>query len=117
MSRRRFWTRSRRRILGLSAALLGLIASMVWTVRRQSQAREVALAIDSLESVEVIERVRYAKAMRRTDSLASRGRLLEAAGELGLRPASDEEISFIEDIEDVSSSAQRTSASEASDRR
>ena len=101
-------------MVGLSAAALGLIAAMVWTVRRQSQAREVAVAIDSLESVEVVERARYAKAMRRADSLASRGRLLEAAGELGLRPASDEEISF---IEDVSSSAQRTTASEVSERR
>lgn len=114
MSRRRFWTRSRRRILGLALALTGLIAAMVWTVRRQTQAREVALAIDSLESVEAVERARYARAMRRTDSLASRGRLLDAAGALGLRPASDEEISFIEDI---SSSAERTSASEVSKRR
>ena len=95
-------------------ALAALVAAMVWTVRRQTQAREVAVAIDSLESVEVVERARYAEAMRRADSLASRARLLEAAGVLGLRPASDEEISF---IEDVSSSIPRTSASEVSERR
>ena len=75
-----------------------LVASMVWTVRRQTEARAVAQAIDSLESVEVVERARFAAAMRRADSLSSRSRLLEAAAELGLRPASDEEISFIEDV-------------------
>lgn len=74
------------------------MASMVWTVRRQTEAREVAVAIDSLESIEVVERARFAAAMRRADSLASRVRLLEVAGELGLRPATDEEISFIEDV-------------------
>lgn len=82
---------------------------MVWTVRRQTEAREVAVAIDSLESIEVVERARFAAAMRRADSLASRVRLLEAAGELGLRPARDEEISF---IEDVSPPTKRTSAAE-----
>lgn len=74
------------------------MTSMVWTVRRQTEARDVAVAIDSLESLEVVERARFAAAMRRVDSLASRVRLLDAAGELGLRPATDEEISFIEDV-------------------
>jgi hypothetical protein len=36
--------------------------------------------------------------MRRADSLSSRGRLLEAAADLGLRPATDEEIVFIRDV-------------------
>ncbi len=82
--------------IGLGVAVL--VASMVWTVRRQTEAREVAVAIDSLESTEVVERARFAAAMRRADSLASRVRLLEAAAELELRPATDEEISFIEDV-------------------
>jgi CMP-2-keto-3-deoxyoctulosonic acid synthetase len=82
--------------IGLGVAVL--VASMVWTVRRQTEAREVAVAIDSLESAEVVERARFAAAMRRADSLASRVRLLEAAAELELRPATDEEISFIEDV-------------------
>ena len=96
--RKRFWTRSRRRTTGILFGAVVLVASMVWTVRRQTEARAVAVAIDSLESTEVIERARFAAAMRRADSLASRVRLLDAAGELGLRPATDEEISFIEDI-------------------
>jgi hypothetical protein len=75
-----------------------LIASMVWTVRRQTEARMVAQAIDALASVEVIERARFAAAMRRADSLQSRARLLEDAAQLRLRPASDEEISFIRDV-------------------
>ncbi len=92
-----------------------LVGSMVWTVRRQTGAREVALAIDSLESVEVVERVRFAMAMQSVDSLASRVRLLEAAGALGLRPASDEEISFIE--EDVSPVPETTSTGEIAESR
>ena len=83
------------------------MASMVWTVRRQTEARAVAVTIDSLESIEVVERARFAAAMRRADSLSSRVRLLDAAGELGLRPASEDEISF---IEDVSPPMKRTSA-------
>ncbi len=86
------------------------MASMVWTVRRQTEAREVVVAIDSLELVEVVERARFAAAMRRADSLASRVRLLEAAGELGLRPATDEEISFIEDVSPPTKGTKGTSA-------
>jgi len=96
--RRPFWSRSRRRFLGITIAVLVLVASMGWTVRRTTEARRVARAIDSLESVEVVYRARLAAAMRRADSLSSRSRLLEAAAELGLRPATDEEIVFIGDV-------------------
>ena len=96
--RRPFWTRSRRRFLGITVAALVLVGSMGWTVRRTTEARKVARAIDSLESVEVVYRARLAAAMRRVDSLSSRSRLLEATADLGLRPATDEEIVFIGDV-------------------
>ena len=90
-------TRGRRRFLFTGLAMGALISSMVWTVRRTTDARLVTQAIDSLVTAQTIQRAQLGSEMRRADSLASRSRLLDVARRFGLRPASDEEISFVRD--------------------
>lgn len=83
----------RRLVLGVSAAVLA--GAMLTSVERGSRARSLSEEITSLERERARERSRVAAAMRRLDSLASRERIARAAAELGLRPASDEEITFL----------------------
>lgn len=83
-----------RRLLVLVS--VGVLAgAMVTAVERGSEARRLSEEIRRLEEEEAMTRSRLAEAMRRVDSLASRERIARAAKRLGLRPASDEEITFL----------------------
>lgn len=86
---------SRRLALVTSAAALA--GAMLASVERGSRARTVSEEIARLEQEEARARSRTTAAMRRLDSLASRERIAREASELGLRPASDEEITFLRD--------------------
>lgn len=68
---------------------------MLAAVERGSEARSLSDEIDRLEEREAVARGRLAGAMRLVDSLSSRDRIARAASRLGLRPASDEEITFL----------------------
>lgn len=94
-ARRRFRLRrwARRLFVGVSLATLG--AAMLAAVERGSEARRLSDEIDRLERREAVVRGRVADGMRRVDSLSSRERITRAAARLGLRPASDEEITFL----------------------
>ena len=98
MGRERWRLRARRwlRRIGIGVTLAALAGGMTAAVQRGSEARELSEEISALESEEARARARVAEAMRRVDSLTSRDRIERAAGRLGLRPASDEEITFLE---------------------
>lgn len=83
----------RRLVLVVSAAVL--TGAMLTSVERGSRARSLSEEITRLERERDRARGRVAAAMRRMDSLASRERIAREAAELGLRPASDEEITFL----------------------
>lgn len=97
MSRARTRFRLRRwavRLLGaVSVAALG--GAMLAAVERGSQARQISQEISRLEEREAAVRSRVADAMRAVDSLSSRDRIARAAARLGLRPARDDEITFL----------------------
>ena len=97
MGRQRWRLRARRwlRRIGYAVTLAALAGGMTAAVQRGSEARELSDEISRLESREAHARARVAEAMRRVDSLASRDRIERAAARLGLRPASDEEITFL----------------------
>ena len=92
-SRLRRW--GRRLFVASSVALLG--GAMAASVERGSEARRLSEEIGRLERREAVARARLAEAMRRVDSLTSRARIARAAGRLGLRPASDEDITFLQE--------------------
>ena len=75
-----------------------LVAGMAAAVERGSRARDLSEEITELERRSVALRSRVAEAMRRLDSLRSRERITREAGRLGLRPASDEEITFLRHV-------------------
>lgn len=83
----------RRLTLAVSAAALA--GAMLTSVERGSRARALSDEISRLEREEARSRSRTAAAMRRLDSLTSRERIAREAAGLGLRPASDEEITFL----------------------
>lgn len=97
MGRERWRLRARRwlRRIGVGVTLAALAGGMTAAVQRGSEARELSDEISALEEEEARTRARVAEAMRRVDSLASRDRIERAAARLGLRPASDEEITFL----------------------
>lgn len=72
-----------------------LVGGMATAVERGSTAREISEEITELERRGTALQSRVAEAMRRLDSLRSRERILREARRLGLRPASDEEITFL----------------------
>lgn len=94
-ARRRFRLRRWAWRVFVGAAVLALGGSMLAAVERGSEARRLSDEIDRLEQREAVARGRVADAMRRVDSLGSRERIARAAARLGLRPASDEEITFL----------------------
>lgn len=104
MTRRRpiRWRALRRRFLPLLGALL-VAASMATAVRRGAEARRLSREVEALTRAEQVTRDRLARLLHRVDSLSSRSRIREAAGALGLRPATDGEIVFLEDVADPSS--------------
>lgn len=83
----------RRLFVGLSVAVLA--GAMVTAVERGGEARRLSEGIGRLEQEQAMARSRLAAAMRRVDSLTSRERIARAAARIGLRPASDEEITFL----------------------
>lgn len=94
-ARRRFRLRRWAWRVFVGATALALGGSMLAAVERGSEARRLSDEIDRLEQREAVTRGRLADAMRRVDSLSSRDRIARAAARLGLRPASDEEITFL----------------------
>lgn len=99
MSRARARFRLRRwgRRLFVAASVGVLVAAMAASVERGSEARRLSEEIGRLERQEAVARARLAEAMRRVDSLSSRGRITRAAAGLGLHPASDEDITFLQE--------------------
>lgn len=97
MGRRRWRLKARRWLwrAGIGATVAALAGGMTAAVQRGSEARDLSDDISALEVEEARERARVAEAMNRLDSLASRDRIERAAARLGLRPASDEEITFL----------------------
>jgi len=80
-------------VLAVSAA--ALVGSMFVAVRRDGAVRELITVTDSLRQEVQSAREALNGATRRADSLASRRRILEVAGRMGLRPAEDEEIRIL----------------------
>lgn len=99
-ARRRFRLKrwARRLLVLVSVAALG--GAMLAVVERGSEARRLSEEIGRLEQRQAVARAHVAEAMRRVDSLSSRDRIARAASRLGLRPASDEEITFLRQVED-----------------
>ncbi len=85
------------RRLAVAASAAALAGAMLTAVDRGSRARAFSEEISRLEREEARARSRTAAAMRRLDSLTSRDRIAREAAALGLRPASDEEITFLRD--------------------
>lgn len=94
-ARRRFRLRRWARRAFVAATSVALAGAMLAAADRGSEARRLSDEIDRLEQREAVARGRVAGAMRRVDSLSSRDRIARAASRLGLRPASDEEITFL----------------------
>lgn len=100
MGRERWRLRARRwiRRLGAAVSVGALAGGMVAAVERGSSARQLSEEISRLEDGEARARARVAEEMRRLDSLSSRDRITREAKRLGLRPASDEEITFLQEV-------------------
>ena len=97
-SRRRLirWTRVRRWSLpGLAA--VALAAAMTAVVKRDGEVRRLSGELESLRRTEQVARDELAAVVQRADSLSSRGRIEVAAPGLGLRPAEDDEIVWLEE--------------------
>lgn len=92
--RRRSGRRLRRRLLLLAGAA-ALAGGMATAVARGSAVRSLEEEIARLEEEISEARMRLLGAMRTVDSLTSRERILRAADPLGLRPADDDEITFL----------------------
>lgn len=83
----------RRLFVALSVA--ALLAGMATAVERTSDARSLSREIGRLQQEADAARARASRQMRRLDSLTSRERILEAARRLDLRPATEDEITFL----------------------
>lgn len=94
MGAARFGRSARRRIVLLLAAAT-LAASMLVAVRRSSEARQLSRELEALERAEDVASADLAVAMVRADSLASRTRMLVAAGSIGLRPIRESEFEWL----------------------
>lgn len=77
------------------ASFAALVGGMVAAVDRGSEARSLSREIQRLEGEAAAAESRIGGQMRRLDSLTSRGRILREAAEMGLRPAEDDEITFL----------------------
>lgn len=95
------WRALRRRFLPLLGTLV-VAVSMTTAVRRGAEARRLSREIEALSRAEQVTRDRLGRVAHRVDSLSSRARIREAAEKLGLRPATDREIVFLEDVADPS---------------
>ena len=91
------WRTLRRRVL-FALVLAAVPLSMGAAVRRAAHARRLSHDLEALNAAERVTRERLGRVTRRADSLSSRGRIRSASAELGLRPATDGEITFLEDV-------------------
>jgi len=82
-----------------TVVLAVLSVTMVLVVRRDAEARQLSRDLERLERSEQVVRDELALAEHIADSLSSRARIRIAAGSLGLRPAEDSEITWLEDDE------------------
>lgn len=85
-------------VLGIMVAMVAF--SMVSAVKRGAHARFLSQELEALERAERVTQERLALERMRADSLASRARIRERATALGLRPATDRDITFIEDVQE-----------------
>lgn len=83
------------RRLFVVASFAALVGGMVAAVDRGSEARQMSREIRELEQDASTAEARIGREMRHLDSLTSRGRILREAAEMGLRPAEDDEITFL----------------------
>lgn len=95
MKGRRAKIRRALRRLFVVASFAALVGGMVAAVDRGSEARRLSREIQRLEQDAAAAEARIGREMRRLDSLTSRGRILREAAETGLRPAEDDEITFL----------------------
>lgn len=83
------------RRLFVAISVGALLAGMATAVERTSDARSLSREIGRLEQQADAAHARVGRQMRRLDSLTSRDRILEAARRLDLRPATEDEITFL----------------------
>lgn len=86
----RVGTARRQAIVGL--ALLAIPAGLVVAVQRTAEGTRLAEQLDELRRETRLLEEALVDEVVRVDSLASRERIERAAGPLGLRPASEEEV-------------------------
>lgn len=78
-----------------AAGVLALAAAMTSAVRRGGEARLIYGELQGLRFEEQVVREKLAAAALRVDSLGSRTRIRDVAAELGLRPAREDEVTFL----------------------
>lgn len=89
----------------MAAAVFGLAAAMIVSVRRGAEVRLLSGSLADLGRKEMLVRARLARAMVRVDSLGSRERILSVAAPLGLRLPREREIVFLRDVEELDTSS------------
>ncbi|MEN8144613.1 MAG: hypothetical protein ABFS14_06630 [Gemmatimonadota bacterium] len=87
---------TRRRLLGMMSVLF-LVVSMTVSVRRTAEGRRLSETISDMDREEGMLRAQLADEIVRVESLESRPRVLRAASDLGLRPAEDTQVTYLED--------------------
>ncbi|MFQ5691060.1 MAG: hypothetical protein ACE5HQ_12405 [Gemmatimonadota bacterium] len=78
-----------------AVAWAALLFSMAAAVRRGAEARQLSREVESLYQREQMAREAVGTRLHRVDSLSSRARIRTAAAAIGLRPAADDEITFV----------------------
>ena len=92
------WKSVRRWTLPI-VSLLILAVAMTSAVRRSAEARAISDELGRLSVDEKVVREQLAAETLRADSLGSRARIQAVAGNLGLRPARDQEITFLREVD------------------
>jgi hypothetical protein len=82
----------------VAGCVSAVIGSLVVSVDRTAEGRELAESINELRREQEVLRMRQAEELVRVDSLSSRERVLVAAARLGLRPAADDEVLHLPDV-------------------
>ena len=88
----------RRATLGLAMATLPV--GLLFSVSRTSQGARLAEELNELRLEERLLQDQLSYEIIRVDSLSSRSRIAIAAGALGLREASDDEVLHVADMDD-----------------
>ena len=82
-----------------TVSLLILAIAMTSAVRRSAEARVISDELGRLSVDEQVVRDQLAAETLRADSLGSRARIQAVAGKLGLRPARDQEMTFLREVD------------------